>query len=726
MASEIERSGMEENDKILEAIQTLIKPKSIAIIGASENTRTLNWLLAHHYPGKIFPVNPKYKEIKGINCYSSLKEIPDAIDTALILVSSKTLANVLSECVEKRVRSATIYAAGFADMGAEGKVLQDRLLRFARENGLRLVGPNALGVLNIKDMVTSGISSILVEKSSELFPGNVGIVAQSGGLGDSLLTQIQSRGAGVSYHFQTGNEADLETADFMRFLLNDDDTRVIMAYIEGFKNGPLFIKVAEEAAKRKKPIILYKVGRSGLGAKAAATHTGSSTGSDLVHDKLFKQKGVIRVNDVSDLIETVFLFSRYVDHLPKGNRIGIISASGGVKTLLADKGGELGLNLPELSFETQKQIKETLRFVTISNPLDLTGEVLANSDLLNKFLRIFMNDPNLDLLLYGFGLATGRDLPQKTTSALIEEFQATKKPVVALMIGASAASSGYEVLEKHGIPLFKESVEKCLRSIKSLVDYKVFLDRQTDTCSQPQMPGMPSEVKKSSFIDEFSGLDTKTLTEHMSKRLLAAYEIPVTQERIATTLDEAVEAAAVIGYPLVVKINSPDIAHKTEAKGVVLGIKDKTALVEAYQNVMTNARRYNPKALINGVLIQEMAQPGTEVIAGIMQDPHFGPTIMFGLGGIFTEVLKDISCRVAPLSFFDAEEMIREIKGFKILAGFRGRPKADMEAIVAVLLKLSKLSLDFKGIISEVDINPLVVFEEGQGVKALDALVVLK
>ncbi|MBC8314981.1 MAG: acetate--CoA ligase family protein [Bacteroidales bacterium] len=700
-----------------------LSPRTIAIIGASENFtsisgKPLHFLLEHDYKGKIFPVNPKYDTLGGIKCYKSVLDIPEPVDLALLAVNFKLVLPTLKQCAEKKIKFATIFASGFAESGEEGKFIQQQIADLVKESGMRICGPNCQGSVSLKDHAIGGFSASLGVKP--LVVGPIGYVTQSGALGYSIFSLAQEAGVGFSYVASTGNEVDLHTLDFMEFILEDADTKMIISYLEGIKDGRQFARLADRALELGKPIVTLKVGRSEVGQKAASSHTASLTGSDAVCDAFFRQKGIIRAHDIEEMIDVAALMQK-IPVLPEGKGIGLITTSGGGGILMADEASEMKLDIPELDTETRKILMEVIPpYGSALNPVDVTAQVINQADDFKKVLEVLVANHQIHALIIVITQITG-DQGRQMAEDIVEISKQTKKPItVAWTTGDLLVADNLQLLSEGGIQYYKSPV-RAVRAMGVLMNYSVFrkevLSRTTIDLKENKDEKIQEAAR--SFLDD----KQRNLTEYEGKKLLALYGIPVTKEEIASSEKQAVSIAETIGYPVALKINSPDILHKTEAGGLKLNIQNNEDLLAAYNEILINAREYNPNAQLNGILIQEMVRDGIEVIIGVNNNPQFGPTVMFGLGGIFVEILKDVSMRVAPLSFEDAMEMIKEIKGFKVLTGARGRSKADIHAIAGVLVKVSRMALDLEDQIAELDINPLLVMPEGKGVCVADALV---
>ncbi len=705
-------------------LSPLLNPESVGLIGVSKDPsriggRLFKYLSKHGYKGNLALVNPKYKELNGLICYKAISDVPIPIDCALIAVPEKQVLAVLNECADNNVRAAVVFSSGFAETGSTGKQAQNKIKELARTKNLRVCGPNCIGLINFNNHIALSFSQLL--EIETLIPGNIGFISQSGALGGSLVNRAMDKGIGLSYFISSGNEADLEVSDYIKYLvLHDEKTKVIAAVIEGFKDGAKFIEAAESALIHRKPLIVLKIGETEAGKRAAASHTGSMTGSDSVIDAVFHQKGVIRVRNYDELFQTASLFAK--QRTPKGNRVGILTGTGGGGIIMADYYTKLGLSVPEPSRKTKNlAAKEIAAFGKVANPFDLTGQIFSDPEMFKRCMKLFVAEDNFDIIQVNVSMVAGHSSEQRA-SMLLDSVKGSSKPIVAWWAAGSLSEPGIKVLNGSEVALFR-SPERCATAVKSLVQYHQFLETHRDIT----IGGSAADYSNSfSHAKDILAAGDTGLSEHQSKQLLSVYGIPVTREQAVTSPHEAIRFAEEIGFPVALKIDSPDILHKSEANAIRLGVGSKKEIFQVYGEIIENARKYNPKARINGILVQEMILRGSEVMIGMSQDPQFGPTIAFGLGGIFVEVLKDISLRVAPLSQSDAEQMVKEIKGYPILQGVRGKQRADIEAVVDVLLRISRLAQDWKDTISEIDINPLIVFEEGHGLMAADALVVLK
>ena len=704
-------------DSQLAAIHTMLHPRSIAVIGATPRLqyggRLLNAVLRAGDRLRVYPVNPKYDELGGVRCYPSVEDLPESPDLAAIIVPHAQVLAVLEACHRQGVRSAIVISAGFAERGTyAGRALQDKLTAFALETGLRISGPNCLGVANVKDDLWPMAMGSVVTAAD--VPGAIGLVCQSGATAfGPLRARAADAGIGYTYIISTGNEADLEFADYARYLLDDADTRVIAGFVEGFKTAEKFIAVAQLAAEYGKPIVLIKIGRSEAGARAAGSHTGALTGSDARLDAVCAQYGVIRVQDYDELLEVSQLLARAPRPNPPG--IAVVSHSGGVSSLTADMLGSAGLHLPPLSESVRDDLNGIIKdFGWAANPADLTG--FLNGDEFPHIIESMTNQPDVGTLIIASAGAEHR------AEQAIDVRDRTGKALVYLWTGTRSDARGLHALKAAAVPIFY-SPWALARGLKSLHGYHAWRD-------QRQRSGFattpPLSVDQHAARARLANLSQRALSEFESKQLLAAWSVHGTNELRASSADDAVAAAEHLGYPVVLKVDSADILHKTEAGVVRLGLGDAAQVRVAFEDVLARAYAFAPDAAVGGVVVQEMVTNGVEVIIGVAYDPQFGPMLLFGSGGVLVEVYQDVALRCCPITSAEALEMIAEVRGARLLRGFRGRPAADIDALAKTLVNVSHLAVQLDGHVAELDINPLMVLPAGDGVKAADALVVLK
>ncbi len=697
----------------MRSIDKMLNPASIAVVGASPKGgyggRLFNAVMKAKDRVRIYPVNPNYPEIMGVKCYPSVSELPEAPDLVGIVVPYDKVLDVLQESHRKGAGSAVVISAGFAERGVQARLeLQQRVGAFARESGLRMAGPNCLGLANVKNDIWPTASS----RTLAGLTGPIGLVCQSGAtaFGPFLLRAVDS-GIGLSYIISTGNETDLEFADFARYLLDDPDTRVIAGFVEGFKDVRKVLAVAEAAAERGKPIVLIKIGRSESGARAARSHTAALTGEDALYDAVFRQYGVVRVQDYDDLLETAHLLAH--QRKPKKPGIAVVSHSGGISSLTADMCGLAGLELPPLSDKARAGINAVVKeFGWAANPADVTG--FSGSDQFPQIMQHMIDEPEVGTLVVA---SAGAGNQAEQVIALRDR---TDKNVAFFWTASRADKSALAKLKSANIPIFYTPA-KLAGGLKALLDYHAWRDRKLAGEKAKVAAPTPEQAH---MIERLGALGRSTLSESEGKQVLAAWGIAGTREILAQSAEAAVDAAQRLGYPEALKVDTPDIGHKTEAGAVRLGLESPEAVRKAYEEVMANAATHAPNAAISGVLVQEMVVGATEVIVGISYDPQLGPMLLFGSGGVLVEVFNDVAHRHCPITRAEAHEMIAEVKGAKLLRGFRGRPACDVDTLAETLVRVSHLAVHLEGKLAELDINPLMVLPAG--VKAADALVVLR
>ena len=698
-------------DQQLASIDRMLNPRSIAVVGATPRMQYGGRFLAAAMQAagrvSVYPVNPRYEEVQGVRCYPSVSDLPEAPDVVGVVVPYHAVLDTLRESHAKGARSAIVISAGFAERGLEDRrELQVELGRLAQETGMRVSGPNCLGLANLKDDIWASASS----RGAAGLSGPIGLVCQSGASAfGPFLTRAVDEGIGFSYIVSTGNEADLDFCDFARYLLDDDGTRVIAGFIEGFKDGRKFLEVARLAAERGKPIVLIKIGRSELGARAAGSHTAALTGVDSVYDAAFAQYGVIRVQDYDDLLQVSNLLARCPR--PPRRGVAVVSHSGGISSLTADMFGQAGLDLPPLSDQARDGINGILKgFGWAANPSDVTG--FANSDDFPAIMSFMADDENVGTLVVA---SAGADAQ---AAQVIAQRDASDKPAAFLWTGTRAAVSGLPLLRQAGIPVFYVP-DKLAAGVRYLNDYYDWREQRLARgfADTPALTDAQSQAAA-----KLAGAGA--LSEYDSKALLGVFGIPVTQDEPAGDADAAVAAANRIGYPAAMKVDSADILHKTEADAIRLNLGDAAAVRAAFDEITANARRYAPEARIDGVTVQEMVSGGVETIVGISYDAQLGPALLFGIGGVMVEVYNDVALRLCPITRDDALDLIGEVKGARLLQGFRGAPAGDADALADVLVRVSQMAAQLEGSLAELDINPLIVLPAGRGVKAVDALAV--
>lgn len=695
----------------------LVNPRAVAVIGASNDLtriggQPLKLLTEFGYQGKVYPVNPKYPEIKGLTCYPSIAALPKPCDVALVALSSNHVLGVIEQCGAAGIPFAIVLSAGFSEVGGDGIELQAQLIATAKRCGVRVIGPNCLGMLNLHDNARIGFGGTVQLKT--LIPGPCAMVTQSGGFGFGVVATAAYYGVGFNYAISTGNEADISMLELAEFFLERSEIESVVMFMEGITDGRRLIALGERALELGKPILVWKVGNSDIGRQAAASHTARMTASYELFQTAFRHGGFIEVRDMDDLIDAMKAFR--ARRLPRGNRVGVITLSGGAGVLLADRCVEHGLDLPKLTDATTSELRElVVSYASVANPVDATANGYNdNFASYNRVIAAVLADPNIDQVIARSPRGTAATAWSRI---FVEIAGATDKPVI--MNWPTSPDDNADVmqfLEQHNVPCILSPG----RAVRALASLNEFAQKKRAFATRPAQTALRIVEKQVMDLPAGSG----TLGEHRSKGCLAAYGIPTVREVLLSADDVVKLKETPLPFPLAVKIESADIPHKTEAGVVRLNIRTLDELKSAAKDILAAARQHDAKARIDGVLVQEMAS-GLEVIVGAVNDRFFGPVVVFGLGGIFTELLKDVTRRFAPFDVATAREMISEIKGAALLHGFRGQPALDVDALADTLSRLSLLAADHADRIAEIDVNPLFVRPAGQGVTAADALIVL-
>lgn len=704
------------SDPLLASIDRMLNPRSIAVVGATPRMqyggRFLNAALKAKDRVAVYPVNPRYDEIMGVKSYPSVADLPETPDLVGVVVPYHQVLDILKESHAKGTRAAIVISAGFSERDVDDRRdLQGEVGAFARESGLRICGPNCLGVANVQADIWPTASS----RGSDGLSGPIGLICQSGASAfGPFLTRAIEEGIGLSHIISTGNEADLDFCDFARYLLDQDSVKVIAGFVEGFKDARKLVAVAELAAERGKPIVLIKIGRSDLGARAARSHTAALTGTDALYDEVFAQYGITRVQDYDELLEVSQLLAHTAKPVQPG--VAVVSHSGGISSLTADMCGQAGLDLPPLTDTAREGINGVLKgFGWAANPSDVTG--FANSESFPEIMAYMSEQPQIGTLVVA---SAGAD-PQ--AEQVIAQRDKSDRGLAFLWTGTRSATAGLPKLKAAQIPVFYVP-DKLAFGVRALLDYHQWRDRRQAEGFGRAAAMSPQQEQAAAAL---AARGRVAFSEHESKELIAAWGIPITREATAVSADKAVAAAAAIGYPVALKVDSPDILHKTEAGAIRLGLTDGAQVAAAYADIMSNAARYGPAgAVINGVLVQEMVSGGVETIIGVSYDAQLGPTLLFGAGGVMVEVYNDVALRLCPITRSEARDMINQVKGSRLLHGFRGRPAADVDALAAALVSVSQLAVNLEGTLAELDINPLMVLPAGQGLRAADALAVFR
>lgn len=711
-----------EQDVFDKKIDIIFNPESIAIIGASADPAKpggtpVSSLVENGFRGNVYPVNPRYEKIGGLKCYPSIEFVPGEVDVAIIAVPANRVVNVLHECARKKVKAVIVLTSGFSEVGNSGREMQEEIVRLTKESGMLLCGPNSQGIFNALNGMSAGFAISKLQTGDDNFKF-YGFVSQSGGFGTAIYLMSSETGIGFTYFVSSGNEAGLSFSDYLAYMINDKNTKVVGGYLEGVKDGRKLFHAADMALKNEKPLILIKAGRHAAAAKAAASHTGSLVGSDSVYTSFFHQKAIIRVEGIEELT-TVLSVLAAGRPLPKGNRIAIVASSGGSGVLLSDKCVSAGLEVVPFTEITRKKLDEILpSFGSSANPVDTTSQILVEPDLLLKPLKIVLDDTNIDMVIYEHWPGLGRNFT--LLDGVIEAANATEKTLMVSMLGSELlGGEEFQYLRTHRVPVARTQ-DRAVRVLGHVTQYSRRI-KEIRAAKDIKMPLKDIDSNRVKRLLEGTK-PGQALSESLSKQILLAYGIPLAPEGSAQNLKTALKIAHDIGFPVAIKIDSPDIQHKTDAGGVKLNINTDQELGAAFAEIIENVMKYKPGAHLDGITVQKMLKGGTECIIGVKNDEVFGPTVLFGLGGVFVEALEDFSLRVCPITPLDAREMVSEIRGHRLLTGFRGAPPADREAVYDVILRVSQLAMDFKEL-KEIDINPLVVFQ--QGVCAADALMIM-
>jgi acetyl coenzyme A synthetase (ADP forming)-like protein len=691
-----------------------LKPKSIAIVGASSNEEKIGYKVVHQlvsngYEGAIYPINPKDPEILGLKAYSSVLDVPYVIDAAVITVPARVTLPVVKECGEKGIKGVIIITSGFGEVGDHET--EDAIVATAKQYGMRVLGPNIIGVISNSDKMNASFAPCLP------LPGKASLVSQSGALLIALDAASYSRGVGFDKMISIGNMADIDFSDLIEYLNEDDNTTCITFYIEGIKNGTRFM---EEARKCDKPIVAIKAGVSAHGAAAAASHTGSLAGSAKVYEAAFKQCGVSMATDLNDLFDRTQALS--LQPPMKGDNLLIITNGGGVGVLATDAAEKVGIPLKFAPADMQEEFKKHMPdFGSAKNPVDLTGG--AGNEWYYSATKFGYAHPWVDglVVLYCETAVTEPAEIAQWIHKAISEAESKDKPVTVAFVGGERSDKAMSWLVDNGIPAYN-APDLAVKGLGALREHHKMIEASHVSAYKPE--GIDSAFARD-IIAKARAKGRDALTEVDAKLVFKAYGLPVTGTELAKTEEEAVKFAKEIGFPVVMKIVSPDILHKSDAGAVKVNLKDEQMVRDAYKVIMENSLKYKADAEIDGIAVQEMAPWATEVIVGSVNDSTFGPTVMFGLGGIFVEVLKDVTFRVAPIGPSEAMVMQDEIKSAAILRGARGEKPRDREALAKVLANYAYMIHDLKDEISESDANPVIVYEEGKGVMVVDARIIL-
>jgi acyl-CoA synthetase (NDP forming) len=680
-------------------------PEGVALIGASSDPeriggRPLRFMLESGLKAPLYAVNKNGGDVQGLPAYKTILDVPGVVDHAIVCVPAPAVSSAVDECIRKGVRVIQVLTAGFAELGAEGRVQQDAILAKCQASGVRLIGPNSLGLLNVQSGLHATFSTLL--DGAKPKAGTIALATQSGAFGSCAYGMATLRGLGFSKIVATGNEADVDVAECIEYLASDPSTRVILAALESCRDGNRLRSALRAAAAAGKPVVVMKVGRTDLGAAAASTHTGSLAGNDAIYDTVFAECGAWRAHSIEEMLDIAYLLT-VTGTMPKGDSMGVVTGSGGIGVLMADHAGDHGLAMPPLPEAAAKAARELLPFAVAANPLDMTAQVTSVKGGVTKTLEVMLQHGGYDSVLAYLahsGLSTHRFEPSIAPLKALHE----RYPDQLLVLVMLSSDEVTERLDAIGIPVFADPS----RAVKAVAAAAAMQRRrkmlvQTETIEPARTP-----------LPDVS-------TEYAAKRVLAQAGLPVLPETLSTTPDEAATAAGSIGFPVVAKIVSPDIAHKTEVGGVMLNLQDASAVRNAFAELTTRARKAAPHAKLDGVLIGPMVKGGAEVIVGIHRDPTFGPMVMYGAGGTAVELYKDVAFASAPLSPERAQALVDRVRSSALLRGWRGAPRCDEAALVKALCAVSRFAAAHADEIESIDINPLLVRREGAA--CLDAVI---
>ena len=692
-------------------------PRSIAIIGASEKPgvgKTIFYNISKHFKGKIYPVSPSNPTVGGLTAYKNVLDIPDSIDLAVVAAPSKFTPSVMEEVGKKGIKGAIIVSAGFKEVDEAGAKLEREVGETAKKYGIKVIGPNCLGIMSFsKDNIMNSTFLKITPKF-----GNIALVSQSGAICAATVEDAEAQDIGFSKVISMGNKVDMDESDVLELLAEDEDTRVIVMYLEDIRNARRFMEIAKKiTTERKKPIIVLKAGRTAEGAKAAASHTGALGGSDANYEAAFTQCGVIRVDTMGELFDLATAFSK--QPLPDGNVV-IVSNAGGPAIISTDACSRYGLKMADISSIRDEIAGVIPAYGSPRNPVDIVGD--ADYLRFEKVLLLTLAHPNVGSVVTMCTPSATLNYDDLARVLVKMSQQFPNKTILASLMGLAEGIENRRIMSEGGIPYYLYS-EPAIRTLKAMYDFKKWINEASNKRAALQFAKDTSKIK--SIFENVRKNGRNNLLEEEGYEVLEAYGFPTPKSILCTTEQECINAARQIGYPLVMKIVSPDIIHKSDAGGVKVGIKTDDELKKSFNTITENALKYKSDAKIKGVLVQEMVKSAKETILGASQDPTFGPVIMFGLGGIYVEVLKDVVFRIVPIDEQEAMNMVESIKTIKLLKGVRGEKSSDLRAISDSLQRLSQLVVDFPEI-KEFDINPLLVLEEGKGARVVDARIIIK
>ncbi len=695
-------------------------PDSMAFIGATPDLTTIRGRLFHFtpmigYAGRLYPVHPKYDEISGHKCYPTIGDVPEPVDIAVIAIPAKLVPGVVTECAAAGVKNVMIISSGFAEEGGDATVLQDQILATAEKSGMRIVGPNSEGFFNAVGPISATFSPVVETLDNDDMPHarpdrRVGVVSQSGGMGFAIFTRGRNLGISFSHVISTGNEVDLTASDYMDAMVRDPDTHVIVVLCESIRDGAGFCRAAKAARDAGKPVIVCKVGRSDAGARAAASHTASLTGEHSAYQAVFRKYGIVEASEMDEAVALAAVFATC--QLPKGRRVGIVTASGGGGTTAADVFADFGLSVPELSSELQSQIEPLIpNHASALNPIDTTAQGSSTGPVSMQIAKLLEESDEIDMLQ--FIVSAARENAVALLPKELGEIQ-DRGNTPALVWTYTLASAFAKLTAAQGGTVLTTDIRHCGLGLARLADYADFLRAPDDECGFKGAPLTRPDTA------------TKTLTEHAAKAWLSDYDIGGSSDIVANTADEAVAAADAIGYPVVLKIQSGDILHKTEVGGVKINLESPDSVRSAYETIVANVTSHMPNAKVDGVLVQKMAPKGIEIVIGMVNDATFGPIMMIGAGGTAVELFGDVVHYPAPIGPAKAKELLLSLKSAPLFTGFRGSPVIDISPVADLISRISVAAVNGSEMISEMEFNPVILHSDGTGVSVADAVVILK
>ncbi|MBI5255778.1 MAG: acetate--CoA ligase family protein [Burkholderiales bacterium] len=694
------------------SLAPLFEPRAIAVYGASSDPtkiggRPLDFLKSSGFDGALYPINPKAAQIQGLPAFATVSAVPGPVDLAIVAVPAPGVPAALEDCAAKGVGGAVVLSSGFAETGGQGVAWQAGITALARRTGMRVVGPNCMGLINVRRRLLGTFTPSAA--GFGLVPGRISLVSQSGAFGGYCLSLIRQRGLGLNLWITTGNQCDVDVADCIDHFARDDGTQVIVAYLEAATDKDRLVAALALARERGKRVVVMKVGRSEAGAQAAASHTASLAGSDQVYEGLFRQYGVWRARSIDELFDVAYACSVNAP-APLGRRLGLLTVSGGVGALMADVASDCALDVAPMPEDAQRRLKELVPFCGPRNPVDMTAQLVNDLTLFGRNFQIMLEEGGYDVVV-AFLSSVGQVM--ELSRSLLEQLQAVLRrfPDRAVVFSSLASPEVRRMYEAAGVLLFDEPT----RAVRAAAALVYFAEQSRRAALAQAPPALPAGALPP---------PARAVNEVQAKAILASAGIAAVAERIAADEESAVREAMALGYPVVLKIASADIAHKSEIGGVIVGLADEAQLRKAFCTLIQRAATHAPQARVDGVVVARMAERGVETILGVVRDPVFGAVVMFGLGGVFVEAFQDVAFRVAPFGVDEARAMIGEVKGRVLLRGVRGQPPADEDALAAALAALSVYAARHADAIESIDINPLLVLPRGRGVQALDALIV--